>query len=147
MTAFTSKFGLVSLCLNVAFFGCGKTSDGELNAGSGSPSTGLAGGAGAGVQLEVSGTGNLGSGGSLAGVGGMPGLPTVGCVEAGSENAGAAGMTEECNAPPSSCADWQHLVYYSSGGCVAGACTWTAATLECPERCSNGACVASTTEK
>ena len=148
MPSFSRKLGMVSLGLSVAFVGCGKTSDNDLTAASGSAGkAGEAGEVGGAVQLEIGGGVNVGSAGALGGVGGMPVQPAVDCEQAGGDNAGAAGVNEECSVPPSVCADGQHLLYYSSGVCIAGKCTWTVATLPCPERCSNGACVGSTTEK
>jgi len=146
MTSFSTKLVLISLSAGVAFVGCGKTSGDELSAVSGSPSAGTAGVAGR-AMLEIGGVGNLDSGDGRGGVGGTSAHPDVDCGQAG-DSAGAAGTTEECNSPPPSvCTGGLHLTYYSSEVCVAHVCQWTPSTLECPEHCSNGACVGSTTEK
>jgi len=146
MIWFSSKLAFLSFCAGMAFVGCGKTSDDELRAAGGGPSASTAGEAGRLIQVEIGGVGNLDPGDGSGGVGGTS-APDADCGHAG-DSAGAAGTTEECTSPPSSvCADSLHLTYYSSGACVAHVCRWTSSTLLCPERCSNGTCVGSTTEK
>ncbi|HET7540745.1 MAG TPA: hypothetical protein VFK05_12760, partial [Polyangiaceae bacterium] len=108
----------------------------------GSPSAGNA-----AILFEAGGAGHVGTADAFAGGGGLPAQPMVGCAEGGGDNADAAGTGEECSSPPPVCADSRRLVYYSSGVCVAGACRWTVETLQCPDFCSQGACVGSFTVK
>jgi len=148
------NFGLASLGVWVAIAGCGKSSDNEANVPGSSAGAGSAGTAGAPsvaiVLPELGGSEN--TVGASAGAGGLPTQPAVDCGQAGGDSAGAGGTNsadsaDECASPPSVCADDGRLVYYSSGVCVAGACRWTAYTLDCPIGCSRGSCASPTTEK
>jgi len=145
MISFSSKFLLISLCAGAAFAACGKTSDNELGDVGGGPGAGTAGEVGGANLLEVGGSANVERGGAGAG-----GMPTTGdeCGHAADASAGSAGATDECSSPPPSvCADGVHLIYYSSAGCVAHFCQWTAWKLDCADVCKNGACVTSFTAK
>ena len=145
---FKAKLGSIALGVCLALVACGKASDSESDRGGGgssASSAGKGGEAGAPVQLGVGGDVQA-EPPMFAGAGGLPAQPVVACGQAGAEEAGS-GPDEPCSLPPSVCAGLGRLVFYSDGECVAGMCRWTAATLQCPERCSNGACASSTTEK
>jgi hypothetical protein len=139
MISLGSKLALVSIAICVAFLGCGKSGDNDANVAGDSAGAGKAGEPSGVTPLEIGGSGNVEVLVPSAGAGGLPAQPVVACGQAGGDSAGAGGMNEECAAPPSACADNQRLVY-SSGVCVAGACTWTVETLFCPGACYNGAC-------
>jgi len=164
MISLSSKLGLASLGVWVAFVGCGKTRDSEANVAGGSADVGTVGTAGkaskastAGTAGELNGGLQVGTGGvgivvpeiSVAGAGGLPAQPTIDCGQAGGDSAGAGGVNsaEECASPPSVCADNRRLAYYSSGVCVAGVCRWTVETLYCSGGCARGSCEPPTTEK
>ena len=149
MNSLSSKLGLVSFGVWVAFVGCSKTSDNEANVAGGSAEAGTPGTAGAPsvatVLPELGGTEN--AVGASAGAGGLPAPPAIDCGQAGGESAGADGANEECASPPSVCANDRRLAYYSSGVCVAGTCRWTVETFVCQGGCWRGSCLPPTTEK
>ncbi|HEY3253430.1 MAG TPA: hypothetical protein VGJ91_05760 [Polyangiaceae bacterium] len=149
MISLGSKLGWLALGVASAFTGCGKSGDEPGNiAGAPAHFDAGAGEAGAPNILIVPEAGGTENAGSSAGAGGLPTPPAVDCGQAGGDSAGAGGAIEECAPPASVCADDdRRLVYYSSGVCVAGACRWTATTLDCPGYCRNGYCMESTTQK
>lgn len=51
----------------------------------------------------------------------------------------------ECPPPFSTCGNFQQLVYFGWGQCVAGSCSWPQMTMTCRWGCSGGGCLAAPT--
>ena len=119
--------------------------------GSGSVRIGAAGGS----QGGIGGAHAAGAGGAAAvGGGGIISVdsdaapvpqPFIRCeaVEAGAgtrRDAGDAASDESCAPPPSICADYHTLAYFSNGRCVSGHCQWQTDLLQCPVGCTGSGC-------
>jgi hypothetical protein len=46
----------------------------------------------------------------------------------------------QCDLPPSTCLDDYYLIYYTSGTCVDGSCTYVTNYMYCSSRCEQGGC-------
>lgn len=124
----------VLLLLGLVLFHCGKTADEAADAGpTGDAATRTPPTTDAGATDAASAVKDA----SLTPDAATP--PNVSCTTADAS---------ACDSiPPSVCAAFDTLVYFSDGACVDGACTWKQTSMQCVQGyCTNGGCTPPTTK-